>query len=153
MRDVNLIPENCETFNGQRVLISENAHLVAQTFHNLFNESEREMLSVIGATAAAASATLMGTGGGGRVEGWSSGMGVGGWEDAAIDPVTMDMDILDNVCPDCGLPFAAGDEQTGLVLTCEACDTQHHRVCVGVQQMGQAWFCMHCKRPNGGYTY
>lgn len=32
LRDINLIPENCETFNGKGVQISHNAHQVAQDF-------------------------------------------------------------------------------------------------------------------------
>ncbi|CAN0128041.1 unnamed protein product [Ectocarpus fasciculatus] len=32
LRDINLIPENCETFNGRGVQISQNAHQVARDF-------------------------------------------------------------------------------------------------------------------------
>ncbi|CAN0245533.1 unnamed protein product, partial [Laminaria digitata] len=38
LRDINLIDENCKTFNGRGVLISQNAHLVARTFIGYLDE-------------------------------------------------------------------------------------------------------------------
>lgn len=40
--DVNLIPSNCEKYNGENAIISQNAHLVARTFHKLLHDNERE---------------------------------------------------------------------------------------------------------------
>lgn len=127
LRDVNLIPENCETFNGKGVLISQNAHLVARTFIGHLFENEQ-----------GGGAGVMPTGGAG-VGGSYSSFGGG----------------ADDVCPACVLRFEGGAEGGMSVVCCKACNASHHAMCVidgiiGVRGMSEdvPWVCVACGGDN-----
>ena len=126
LRDINLIHENCETFNGRGVLISQNAHLVARTFIGYLDEQG------FGGGAS------MGGAGAGRGGSIYSSYG-GGAED---------------VCPACGVRFEGGVEGGVPVLSCQACGVTHHAICVVDGKMGRGgipedpWVCVACGREN-----
>lgn len=132
MQHINLIHENCETFNGEDELISENAHEVSGTLLALIQKSEQHHDS--GSSGG-------GAGSGGDTVGGGDGGGGCAENDSENSPP--------QVCAACGERILG----SGALVSCDACGALHHAMCVlaggaagGVQEV--PWMCLACGWAN-----
>lgn len=162
LRDVNLIPENCEAFNGRGVLISQNAHLVARTFLGHLYEHEHGagggLLPAAGPLAAASSVAPGGIGMDMDMDmdlGVELGVGLAGLGGLGGGSYYSSYGGgADDVCPACGVRFEGGIEGGVALVSCQACNSCHHAICVvdgaawGGGSPQEPWVCVACGREN-----